>query len=139
MAKQKSNMPVVYVAGPFRAQIAYDIEQNIRAAEALGLEVCRMGGVAVVPHTQYRFFQGALPDEFWLEATLELLRRCDAIVLLPTWQKSSGARGEHDEAVRLNLPVFHAGYGEPVRHDSGLPLSVWINEWLGGGCGGSER
>ena len=54
----------------------------------------------------YRNYPGTLPDEFWLEGTLELLRRCDAVFLIPGWEQSTGSRSELDEATRLGLPVF---------------------------------
>lgn len=99
-------MKVVYVAGPFRASTAWDIEQHVRAAEVVALRVWRAGAVALCPHTNSRHYHGAAADELFIEGTLELLRRCDAIILIDGWQKSAGARGEKAEAERLGLPVF---------------------------------
>lgn len=104
-------IPVVYVAGPFRAENAWDIEQNIRQAEELALAVWRMGAAAICPHTNTRFFQGAAPDCVWLDGDLEILRRCDALILTHGWERSQGARAEHDEAVRQGLPVFQTLQG----------------------------
>ena len=106
---EKSNMKVVYLAGPFRGATPWDIESNVRKIEAIGLEVAKMGGTPLMPHTQYRFFQDSLPDEFWIEATKELLRRCDCIVMCPGWQDSTGSRGEHALAVERGMPVFMWG------------------------------
>ena len=100
-------MKVVYVAGPFRGPNSWDIEQNIRRAEALSLEVWRAGAAALCPHTNTRFFQGAAEDSVWLDGDLELLRRCDAILMTPDWQRSSGARAEHDFAAKLEMPIFY--------------------------------
>ena len=99
-------MKLVYLAGKFRGENAWQIECNVRLIESLGLQVARLGCVPVMPHTQYRFFQGTLPDKFWLTATLELLRHCDAILLAPEWSQSKGARAELREARRLRLPIF---------------------------------
>lgn len=99
-------MIVVYVAGPFRGDSSWDIECNIRRAEALSLEVWRLGAVGLCPHTNTRFFQNAAPDHIWLEGDLELLRRSDALILTEDWEQSSGARAEKEEADRLGLPVF---------------------------------
>ena len=117
-----TTMPLIYVAGPFRAENAYEIEKNIRDAEDIGLAICEYGGVAVIPHTMYRFFQGALPDEFWLNATLDILRRCDAIAMLPNWKASQGARGEHALAKKLGLPIFE------TPNEFGA-LKHWIDQW----------
>lgn len=99
-------MRVVYIAGPFRGPNAWEIEQNIRRAEALALEVWRAGFAALCPHTNTRFFQGAAPDEVWLAGDLELLGRCDAVLLTLDWQRSSGARAEVDYAKTRGIPVF---------------------------------
>lgn len=99
-------MIVIYIAGPFRGPSAWAIEQNIRRAEELALAVWRSGMAALCPHTNTRFFQGAAADEVWLDGDLELLRRCDAILLVPGWERSQGARAERACAIDLNLPVF---------------------------------
>lgn len=96
----------IYIAGKFRARNAWLIEQNIRRAEEVALEFCQQGVQAECPHTTYRNFSGAAPDNIWLALTMEMLRRCDAIYLLKDWQDSSGSRGEHDEAKRLGIPIF---------------------------------
>ena len=100
-------MKLIYIAGPFRAKSGWEVEHNIREAEELALIVAETGAVPVCPHTMYRFFNGVLPDQFWLDATLDLLRKCDAILLVPRWRESQGAKGERDEAMSLGIPVFN--------------------------------
>lgn len=100
-------MKVVYIAGPFRAKTGWLIEQNVRRAEELGLAVSRLGVAPLIPHCNTRNFQGEGEDSYWLEATMELLRRCDAMILVPGWEKSSGTRAEVNEAARIGIPVFH--------------------------------
>ena len=99
-------MKLVYVAGPFRGPNAWEIEQNIRRAEALALEVWRAGFACVCPHTNTRFFQGAAEDSVWLDGDLLILERCDAVLLTPDWQRSSGARAEVDHAKLKGIPVY---------------------------------
>lgn len=100
-------MPMVYVAGPFRGPDSWAIEGNIRRAEELSLEVWRLGAAALCPHTNTRFFQGAAPDEVWLRGDLEMLSRCDAILMTPDWQRSSGARVEESFAREHGIAVFY--------------------------------
>ncbi len=99
-------MIAVYVAGPYRAATPWEVELNVRRAEALALEVARLKCAPVCPHTMYRFFDKALSDGRWLSVCLELLSRCDAVVLAANWDKSEGSAGEVDEARALGLPVF---------------------------------
>lgn len=109
-------LKIIYVAGPFRGPTPWDVECNIRQAEELALQVAKAGAVPLVPHTLYRFFDKSLPDEFWLDATSDLLRRCDAVLLGPRWAESSGARAEKALAEKIEIPVF----------DSFAALEGWI-------------
>lgn len=99
-------MKVVYIAGPFRGPNSWEIECNIRRAEELALSAWRAGYAVICPHTNTRFFQGAGPDQIWLEGDIEILRRCDAVLLTEDWQRSSGARAEVDVAKAQGIPVF---------------------------------
>jgi hypothetical protein len=124
-------MKTVYIAGPFRAETAWLIEENIRNAERVGLLVASMGAIPFIPHSMYRFFSGEKSDEYWLEATLELMRRADALVLCRGWRDSSGSRGEFEEAKRLGMPIFDIDSAGPA------PLAAWIDV-LGDDDGGKE-
>jgi hypothetical protein len=103
-------MKHVYVAGPFRSKFNDEWQRhlNISAAEALGPAIARAGCLPVIPHTMLRNFQGlaGLDDAFWLDATLSLLKRCDALILLPTWEASIGSRGEAAQAKVDDLPIL---------------------------------
>jgi len=99
-------MKLIYVAGPFRAKDAWEIEQNIRRAEELSLEIWRAGAVAICPHLNTRFFQGAAPDDVWLEGDKEIIRRCDAVCLVQNWEKSVGTQAEVALASEIGIPVL---------------------------------
>lgn len=99
-------MPVVYIAGPFRAPSSWEIEQNIRRAETLALEVWRAGMAAVCPHTNTRFYQGAAPDSVWLDGDLAILIRCDAVLLVPGYERSTGTKAEILFANQRGIPVY---------------------------------
>jgi hypothetical protein len=98
--------PVIYIAGPYRGPSSWEIEENIRRAERLALDVWKLGAVGLCPHTNTRFYQGAAPDATWLDGDLELLRRCDGIIVTDDWQRSSGARAEVAFAQTQQIPVF---------------------------------
>ncbi len=100
-------MKIVYIAGPFRADSAWSIEKNIRRAEALSLEIWRLGAACICPHTNSRFFQGAAPDDVWLRGYLEILKRCDALLTARKWDESDGALAEVEFARARGIPVFH--------------------------------
>lgn len=102
-------MKLVYVAGRFRGPDSWAVHRNVQAALAVGFEVARIGGVPVIPHSMYQAFDRTLTDDYWLAATLEHLRRCDAVMLVPGWTESRGAMAEQEEAARLGMPTFSAG------------------------------
>jgi hypothetical protein len=105
---------VIYIAGRFRGKTPWDVEQNVRKAEAFSLEVAHMGGMPLCPHANTRFFDGQLDDQFWIEGTAELLRRCDAIALVPgNWLGSVGTAGEIKIAEDRRMPIFLEPEGTP--------------------------
>lgn len=105
-------MKVIYIAGKYRGPNAWAVEQNIRAAEDIAAKVWAMGHAALCPHANARHMEGVASDDVFLAGTLELMRRCDAVVLVPNWRDSEGARAEVAEAERLGIPVFgHGGHG----------------------------
>jgi len=101
-------MKVVYIAGPFRGASAWEIQQNVMAAMALALEVWRRGAVAICPHANTMFFQGAAEDDVWLKGDYELLKRSDAVLMTADWQRSSGAAVERQQALTAGCPVLYS-------------------------------
>lgn len=104
-----TDLPLIYIAGKFSAPMRDGVEANIRHAVSWAIEVAKLGGMPVTPHanTAHPDFETVQPYPFWIAGTMALLRRCDAILMIPGWEDSSGARGERAEASRL-MPVFYA-------------------------------
>jgi len=102
-------MRLIYCAGAFSAPTREGIDANIARAIDVGLEVAALGHMPIIPHanTGDPRFMAAQRHEFWIEGTLELMTRCDAVVLVPGHEESPGTRGEIAEARRLGIPVFN--------------------------------
>lgn len=98
-------MIVIYIAGPFRANGARAVEQNIRRAEDAAYGVWARGHAAMCPHANARWEDPEIGDQVFLDGTLELMRRCDAVIVLPDHMNSQGTLGEIAEAHKLGLPV----------------------------------
>ena len=105
-AKQK--IPVVYVAGPYRAATRERIAENIAEARAVAVSTARLGWFPLCPHTNTAHFDDDLPgqDQFFLDGTLALMERCDAVVLVRGWRYSEGTLGEVHRARELGMPIF---------------------------------
>lgn len=100
-------MNVVYLAGPYRAPTIRGVVQNIRAAEAVALQLWQAGFAVICPHMNTALLDGAITDEVVMAGDLELLARCDAIVMLRDWQSSKGAKAERLFAREHGIPVIH--------------------------------
>ena len=112
---------LVYVAGRYRAPTVWERDCNIHAARKIGALVVGAGAYPVIPQSNTSHFDGLADDPFWLDGTLQLMRRCDAVIMCPGWEASQGATGERAEALRLGLPVLY-DIGE-LRH--------WLEGFLG--------
>ena len=98
--------PTVYVAGPYRADTPLQVERNIRAAEVVIERLVELEVPFICLHTMTRFFDGTGPDEYWLALGLTLLEKCDCVVLLPDWKRSTGTLAEVARADKLGNPVY---------------------------------
>ena len=103
-------MKLVYVAGPFTGSNAWEIERNIRHAEDWGYLVSQAGAWPVIPHSNTRFFHGSVSEQMAYDGTMEMMRRCDAVVVAErhgvSGRFSTGVQKEIEEAMRLGLPIL---------------------------------
>jgi len=97
-------MKLAYISGPYRAETPHGIVENIRNAEAVAIELWRMGYAVICPHKNTALLDGACDDDVWLEGDLEMLRRCDVVVVLPKWVESEGTMDEIEEAMLNDIP-----------------------------------
>jgi hypothetical protein len=99
---------VVYVSGPYRSRDGINgIFENIMAARAVALECWAQGHAVICPHLNSAFMDGTVADDMFLLGDLEILRRCDAIVMVPGWERSAGACDEHRLAKELGLEIVY--------------------------------
>jgi len=107
-------LKVIYIAGPYTGTTHdhnsfAEIHANIMHARANAIDVMRLGGcIALTPHLNafHMELDFCGDQDFWYNADLELLRRCDAVFLVPGWEKSKGANLEKDFAEKNRIPVF---------------------------------
>ncbi len=100
-------MKVVYIAGPYRSHTVNGIVNNIRAAEAVAIKYWQMGYAVICPHKNTALFDGVCDDNIWLDGDLEILKRCDTIVMMTGWSNSSGANAEHALAIELGIEIIY--------------------------------
>lgn len=91
---EERKQPVGYVAGPFRGANAWEVRENIRRAERVAMECWKTGFAAICPHTNAANGEGFVPDEVWLHGDITIMYRCDAVVVVPDWERSGGTKAE---------------------------------------------
>ena len=103
-------MRTVYVAYPYgrREGVSYTI-RRVRVGEAIevGRELILKGFCPVIPLLYHFVHQGwkYTPNEdTWLNLCLELLKRCDCILVSGD---SIGVRAEEYEAKKFGIPVYY--------------------------------
>jgi hypothetical protein len=98
-------MKVAYVAGPYKASTTYKTLKNIREAEYVALKLWKMGYAVICPHKNTSLFDGECEETVWLDGYLEIIKRCDVVVPLPSWLESGGSIIEVAYAKKHNILV----------------------------------
>lgn len=107
-------MKVIYIAGKYSG-ITHDgnsyieISKNILEARAAAVSIWQAGAVALCPHLNTAHFEIDCSNdaELFYQGDLELLSRCDAVLLLPNWNVSTGAVKEKLFADKKGMLVFY--------------------------------
>lgn len=98
-------VPMIYLSGPMTGS---RVLENVALAIVTARELLRRGYIPVVPHLGWYLDQAEIRDyDWWLEADLRLLSYCQACLMIGDWEKSQGAKVEHDYCYRENIPVFY--------------------------------
>jgi len=105
----KNKPLLIYTAGPYRAQTPQEVDQNILTARGVAVKVWEKGHYALCPHLNANQFERlcGVPDSQWLKGDLIMLVRCDAILMVEGWEKSTGSKQELAHAIEHGLRVFY--------------------------------
>ena len=95
---------LIYVSGKYTG----DIDANIAVATAVAVTLWELGHAVICPHANTAHFEdaGKITYEQFIAGDLAMIARCDALVMVPGWEDSKGARAEWAYATSLGLPIY---------------------------------
>jgi hypothetical protein len=95
---------LVYVSGKYSG----DVDTNIENAAKIAGELWDMGHAVICPHMNTAHFEHRCSATWktYIDGDLNMISRCDAIVMVPGWEDSKGAVVEKEYAERLHIPVW---------------------------------
>lgn len=112
-------MKMIYIAGKYTdARGEWYQHLNIELAKRVARHFWKKGDYAVIcPHANSAFMGDSSPSnwEMWLEGDLEMIKRCDMIVMLPNYKDSAGALKELAFAQSYNIDIT---YVEEYAHNT---------------------
>jgi hypothetical protein len=109
--EKKKKMKILFIAGPyFSGGAAKKIEQNIRHAEQYQIALANRGIGFFCPHNHTEHFEikANAPEIFYRKLDMIFLERAvDALLAVPGWENSRGARREIEYAQKRRLKIFY--------------------------------
>jgi Domain of unknown function (DUF4406) len=91
---EASALKIVFISGAYSAPTYAEVEFNIQAARLVATFCARAQIGYFCPHMNSAHFDANAPKEFFMHMDLAIAKCCDAILLLPGWEKSEGSAKE---------------------------------------------
>lgn len=123
---------VVYISGRYSGEIV----ENIDIARRVAIELWEQGFSVLTPHLNTYHFETDCNCKYddYIRGDLEMLSRCDAIIMLQGWNQSKGATKEREYAKYLGLPIYYypelPAKRELMTEDQEAHLAQIINKFI---------
>lgn len=100
---------IIYLATPIRPKGNQTLDGNVAKAKQIALELWKKGYTVICPAANsdlpISLAEKELEARRWLDGDIEILARCDAVVVAPGWERSDGVKGEITCAGMYGIPV----------------------------------
>jgi nucleoside 2-deoxyribosyltransferase len=99
---------LIYTAGPYTSPLGtFGVWQNLFRASKVAHELVKYGYAVICPHLNTQYLDGVeVSPRMLVEQDLEMIRRCDGIVLVEGWEHSYGTRAEIKFCNQRKVPVY---------------------------------
>ena len=101
----KIGKKIIYLAGPLTDEDETIQLNNIRFACDVAAELRGAGMIVISPHEMGYHHPDSLDYEAWMDHGLQILSRCDEVMLLPGWEYSAGTQREISFAGAYGIPA----------------------------------
>jgi hypothetical protein len=101
---KNTNKPLTYISGPMTGLPDFNRPAFNNAADYLRSQGLNVWNPAEEFDSNYLY-----PRKVYMRRDIEALLKCESIVMLNGWEKSSGARLELEIARELEMNVFYLG------------------------------
>ena len=102
---------IIYLATPIRPKNGKTLEGNVQYAKSLALELWKKGYTVICPAANsdlpISLADKEVEADCWLNGDIEILARCDALVVSPGWETSAGVKGEIAYAKMYGIPTYY--------------------------------
>ena len=125
-------MQVFYLSHPFTGNEEKNRIETTKLMQLLGSTFPQY--VFLSPIDAMKPMEHLLDYDTILSQTLELLKRCDGIILTGRWQESNGCQAEYDLAKKLCLSIsfgvagFYQQYGAEKGQKKGAGRKAWYRK-----------
>lgn len=98
---------IAYISGQYSNPDPSKQGQNINNAADVAKEYWKKGYAVICPHLNTAWFDNTVPYKDFLEGDIEIMLRCDVVIMLPGWENSHGAKAEHKIAKLNNKEIIY--------------------------------
>lgn len=124
---------LIYTAGPYTG----DTEKNIAEARRWAIKLWEAGHAVICPHLNTANMEKDCKASYedYIAGDLKMVQRCDAIFMLPGWEKSKGANTEFQYALEHGIPIYNFPDIPPL-HPTEVKFPVQVEAYMHEAMGG---
>ena len=102
-------MKKIYVAGKYSADNVIDVLHNIREGIKISAKLIKMGYSPFCPWLdhQFSFYEDISVEEYY-KYSIDFLKVCDAMLVLPHSENSKGTQKEIIIAENMGMPIYYS-------------------------------